>query len=560
LPFWHLISTQIQIKPREEFCINKKLEKEKMIFFEKNKNFKSFLKNNKDLILSGLVLFIAITATTFLKLNSSLNLFGDSAMNYAMLENVVKKGFLFNPIWPSLHQWSFVDSLYTKPINFFTEHSFNFDGYDREILTNHLRFHFYIIVFLLAPAAKAFNAPFIVNWVNAFSFFGILFLGYHFLRAYKVSFLIALSAIITLTFNPAWSQSLFQQPFYDRLYMVLSFALILLCIKDKFSIPMFLVFVILSSIVVEKALIYNAIFLFSYVALNYQNLDKVRIKYFSAASLVCFLFFYLVTKFYLNNPYYQSAIPHSLNDLVNRILEIIANDDQRNKTITLLISTLPLLLPSLFFAFRFFIIALIMLMPNIIGNIGGAEKIGFYTHYHSLYFSFLSAAFFIAIKNFYFLRVRFSKLIIFLYLLLTVFFYNFFSINEKNLYVFKHTHSSYIHDTFKFYKTYGTKKANEALIASFVPLGAHISVTESAMPYVYNYNNISFFPYNYENSDFLILQYSIVQGKNLPYFMTFLGEDHNVKSRLAIYNRLVDAGFKLEKPLATSSDFMIIGK
>jgi len=42
--------------------------------------------------------------------------------------------------------------------------------------------------------------------------------------------------------------------------------------------------------------------------------------------------------------------------------------------------------------------------------------------------------------------------------------------------------------------------------------------------------------------------------------MTLLGEDHNIKSRLAIYNRLVDAGFNPEKPLAISPDFMIIGK
>jgi hypothetical protein len=30
-----------------------------------------------------------------------------------------------------------------------------------------------------------------------------------------------------------------------------------------------------------------------------------------------------------------------------------------------------------------------MMVPNIIGNIGGAEKYGFLTHYHTLYFPFL---------------------------------------------------------------------------------------------------------------------------------------------------------------------------
>jgi hypothetical protein len=516
--------------------------------------------NKKEIYFGLVLLFAIVTFIVNLKLSSSLNLFGDTAMHYTILENAQKAGFLFNPIFPSLMKYSFIDSVYTQPLIFFNNNNFNYEASIYSEAVNHLRFHFYAIIFLLAPLVKIFSAKDIVNTLNISSFFGLLFLGYCLLRNYKMPIFLSLLSVLAFSFNLAWSQSLFHQPFYDRLFMSLSFIFILTCVKKNFSPIYFILALFISSMTVEKALIYNAIFLISYLAVNFKEIDKVRLKYFLCAAFFCVFSFLLISKLYLNNPYYQSAIPQSFSDLVSRIIEISTIEDQKNKTFTFLLEVSPLLILPLFFAFRFFLISSIILIPNIIGNIGGAEKIGFSTHYHSLYLGFICFAYLLAINNLYKSNIKFKKIFIFLYLMLTILFYLFFSINNKNLIEFKFNKLNYVNQLDSFYKSRGSAQKNQDLINNLIPKESRLSVSEAAMAYVYDFKNLSFFPYNYENSDFLIVQYSIVQGKNLPYFMTFLGEDHNVKSRLAIYNRLVDAGFKLEKPLATSPEFMIIGK
>jgi hypothetical protein len=516
--------------------------------------------NKKEIYFSLVLLFSIITFIVNLKLSSSLNLYGDTAMNYTILENAQKEGFLFNPIFPSLMKYSFIDSVYTQPLAFFNNNNFNFEDSIYSQAVNHLRFHFYAIIFLLAPLVKMFSAKIIVNTLNISSFFGLLFLGYCLLRNQRIPIFLSLLSVLAFSFNLAWSQSLFHQPFYDRLFMVMSFAFVLTCVKKNFSPIYFILALLISSMTVEKALIYNAIFLFSYVVANFQKIDQVRLKYFLGAAFFCFFIFLLVSRLYLNNPYYQSAIPHSLSDLFYRITEILTIEDQKNRTFTFLLEVSPLLILPLFFAFRFFLIAFIILIPNIIGNIGGAEKIGFSTHYHSLYLGFLCFAYLLAINNLYKSNIKFKRIFIFLYLMLTILFYLFFSINNKNLIEFKFSNLNYVNQIADFYKSRGSAQKNQDLINNLIPKESRLSVSETAMAYVYDFKNLSFFPYNYENSDFLIVQYSVVQGKNLPYFMTLLGEDHNIKSRLAIYNRLVDAGFNPEKPLAISPDFMIIGK
>ena len=79
------------------------------------------------------------------------------------------------------------------------------------------------------------------------------------------------------------------------------------------------------------------------------------------------------------------------------------------------------------------------------------------------------------------------------------------------------------------------------------------------MPYVYRYEKVSFFPYNYENADFLLVNYSKINGKNVPYFGTFLGEEHNFESNLIIYGRLKQF-FDFDNPLFLNDSMLIVAK
>jgi len=71
--------------------------------------------------------------------------------------------------------------------------------------------------------------------------------------------------------------------------------------------------------------------------------------------------------------------------------QFLENENFRNASIKFLLINLPLLLAG-FFSRWFLIVAIGSMIPNLVGNIGGAEKLGWSTHYHSLYFPFLVAA------------------------------------------------------------------------------------------------------------------------------------------------------------------------
>lgn len=519
----------------------------------------NFLKKNKEVCTVLIVTFILILLITFLTLFSPINKMGDTGLMYSALEFINKYNFPYISWGPTLGQYMYTDSIYTQPITFFTKHNFNYISEKAEA-HNAIKFHSYFIAYLMAPFAKIFSAPSVVSFMNAFSFVGVLSLSYLYLRKYQIPILISFITIFSVSLNHAWSHALFHQPYFDRLYLIFSLALILFTVKDKFNRFYFSLFFLLSSIIVEKLLIFNFIFFIAYLILYHKDISREKVFYFLGAAILSLLSFLFLTKFYLHNFYYERMMLNSFSDFIALVKNISSSEDLKNKIFCFIVEISPFLVLPLFFAFRFFLISLAILLPNILFTVGGAEKVGFYSHYHSVYFSFLVFGFIISLINLYNSELKFKKIFVFIYLILTIVFYLFFTINEYNQIMFRFNQNSYLYQWKELHKSRGASTKLESLIIQKIPISARLSSSEIFIPYLYKYENVSFFPYNYEDADFLLVNYREINSENIPYFMTLLGDKHNIETNKAIYKRLKLAHFDFENPLFLDNGGMIIKK
>ena len=518
----------------------------------------NYFVKNKEIIIVSLISLTLISIITALRISSPNNKMGDTALMYSTLEFINKYNFPYIPFGPTLGKYLNGDSVVTQSMDFFKNHNFNYTAYISDE-HNVIKFHTYLIAYLMAPFAKIFSSPLVVNWFNSLSFIGVLSFAYYYLRSNRVSILISTLSIFAISLNHAWSHALFHQPYFDRLYLVLSFLMIIFTIKHKLSVFYFLIFFSLSSCVAEKYLIFNFLFLITYSVLYWHDLTREKLFCFVVAAIFSLLTFFIATKYYLNNFYYEAMIPKSISNFIASISNILSSEALRNKTLCFFIEVSPLLFLQLFFARKFFIISLVMLLPNIFFTIGGAEKTGFYSHYHSGYLSYLFLGFVMALSNLYNSEFKSKKILIYLYTSLTIVFYLFFSVNSLNKFEFRFNTNSYLNDFSNFYKTRGQILEVENFIQYNIPENANLSVGEIFMPYVYRYEKVSFFPYNYENADFLLVNYSKINGKNVPYFGTFLGEEHNFESNLIIYGRLKQF-FDFDNPLFLNDSMLIVAK
>ena len=116
-------------------------------------------------------------------------------------------------------------------------------------------------------------------------------------------------------------------------------------------------------------------------AVGFEKEDKSYCFLLLMMGIVSFILFFMMTKIVLANIYYSSAIPGDISSLIN-YLKV-----ERNLigiSSFFLINSL-LLIPIFIKNKPIFFLMLLIMSPNIFGNIGGAEKTNFYTHKKSLY-------------------------------------------------------------------------------------------------------------------------------------------------------------------------------
>jgi hypothetical protein len=279
---------------------------------------------------------------------------------------------------------------------------------------------------------------------------------------------------------------------------------------------------IFSILINEKVAIYQSIFLITFSVLFYQR-DKNINKVLIGIGVISLIFIYIIMNLFMSNPYYSSAIPKNFNELLN----YLQNERNINGIISLLKINLILLIVPLIYARKYFILSFIFLIPNLFGNIGGAEKIGFLTHYHSLYYPFLVYGF---IKSLTLIPLENKKHYLILIIILissTTYYLNFKSHSDLNL-EFGRSKINFI----SYFSNLANQKNNfEKIrndIESVIPTTKYVTAIDSAFPYLYKYENIYFYPIGLKQSDYVLTRYYYDNDNEIQYigYVSYLSKDH----------------------------------
>ena len=232
-----------------------------------------------------------------------------------------------------------------------------------------------------------------------------------------------------------------------------------------------------------------------------------------------------------------------------------------------------------------------MVLPNIFYDIGGAEKTGFHTHYHSLYFPFLVFTFLSGVVGLvdYLKKNNIKQSLIFYpYFLITLIFYATININIDNKIYFKLNkvdHLPFYEENnlrepivTKYYKYYENRIKRGFLtdwypyigeyeritgeIINIIPEDSNILVNDLAMSYVIGFKNVNTYPYMYKESDYLVTSYiEDLKGRKVPHVMTYNGFEHDIEISTCIADRLErEKNFNFDEPILETPFFMIIGK
>jgi hypothetical protein len=248
--------------------------------------------------------------------------------------------------------------------------------------------HRYYITYVVAAFAKVFDTKAIYYTTHVFGFFILLYMLYRILRESDVPIIPALLFLTLVFVHPAFSQSISGQLYAERFFI--PFAMIFLYFLNKKGLSLLGLYFSASLIclVSERSPLMMGIFIFGYIILFWNNIEqkrKMHLVVIGTAILSFALYSMKVLK--ESNLWYSKStfMPSSVGELMDRFSNPSFMDN------LLVFGIFSFIFLGIFSAtkWKYFLMAFVMMIPNIVGNIGGAEKYGYLTHYHTLYFPFL---------------------------------------------------------------------------------------------------------------------------------------------------------------------------
>lgn len=259
---------------------------------------------------------------------------------------------------------------------------------------NFARWHPYLIAYPMAALTKlpGFDALTSVTLMLAISLIGGLSVIYWYLRRQRCEVWAAVLFVTVVFLFQPWAGNLIGQFYFDRLFFLPALVLIF-TVHERLTtgrgnwllIVMSTVACILIS---ERPAIMSGGFLIAYTVFYHgpaawRSRDA---RILIGLGLCAFLYVGLYVTFVLDSKYYSSF---GLRNFIHGLeIDFGALRPQSEKMIAIL---LPMLILSVF-NWRTGLVAVGAILPNFLITVGGAEKIGITTHYHTPYLPFLVAA------------------------------------------------------------------------------------------------------------------------------------------------------------------------
>lgn len=261
--------------------------------------------------------------------------------------------------------------------------------------------HAYLILHLITPVARLVGALEAISALTALAFSAIPVIIYLYLRRAGASIWITFFVVAIGVLHPAWQISSGGQFYVDRLFIPFAMVFVLAVHSwlerersghvDRWPLALALVAGLLGGLTSERNMVVLAVFAGVYaVTANTSFRNRVIMGCLATTGVV-----YVVAYLYFASGNPQTAqVQNSLFN-VSRLISAVTRPGVGDY----LWFNGPLMLVSAMIVPRLFFAILPIMALNCFVSVGGAEKNGWLTHYHSHYYGFLLAAFLVAIKE-----------------------------------------------------------------------------------------------------------------------------------------------------------------
>lgn len=270
--------------------------------------------------------------------------------------------------------------------------------------------HAYFILYLYAFLTIIFSSVYVLAFVNVITFILIPYIIYIYLKNNKIDLTCICICILIICVHPNWSIASYGQFYVDRLFILITllYSLILYDTLEKNTnkynhllVSIFL----LGSLTAERNALIIGIYTIAMYILYSKSYKNSFLVVIGSIGVIWGLFYIFIISGSSDN-----------TKLIQKSFDIhaIYNSSITNGILEYIIFNIILLIPIIRFP-KLLIITLLFLLINVFITVGGAEKNGWLTHYHSHYFGVLIASFLISVKCLYVLnKINIKKLLVLL--------------------------------------------------------------------------------------------------------------------------------------------------
>jgi len=472
----------------------------------------------------------------------------DSA-GYVDLIEGIKNGYGFNsPIFSSF--FSYIPYLSLEPQKFCNE---LFESVHKG--SSYLNWHPYLIAYPLAFISwlLKINSIEIASAANSINVIGSIGIIYWYLRFKKMSVLPSLFYCIFLLTSSIWIGMIYGQLYFDRLMLFPGILMVLAlagrCISGRQRIATILGTYFLCMLISERTALIASLVIIGYAFLSGKDENIKNRILFIFLSFIAIFYLYMYKSLYQNNLYYSSI---TFSSIIGNIKDAFSIETRMsNLTLKWFIILFPFISISIFNK-RFFVIVLGVLIPNLMVSVGGAEKTGFLTHYHAVYFPILIGFSTIAFSN----LGKFHNKIIPIAISLLLISYNIFINIDRDDEIYRFNSFLEARRVFNRYTDIiPNSKLNKSLsingnylngIASLIPKNSSVSSPEILMPSLVRNGNryVDYFPIGLGLNDYIVVQKD--QKSDTYVVTTYLDYDSSMKIQKCITDIVKDKYKKVE--------------
>lgn len=429
-----------------------------------------------------------------------------------------------------------------------------------------LDIHAYYILYPLAAFTWLFPPHVILAVINGFGFASVIFILYWVIRRQGVPILGAIAFCFLVMAHPAWSHAALGDFYADRFFMPLGLLYVFLLhdavtrlnnISRKYLL-LTLAVGLLAASTTERGAIMIALFTIASLVLYKKNIadrgEKIVLAIFAIA-LLGYVFLYFKLR-YVNHAGNGSLV--TILQGIPHFIEQYQDPTYAAKAREFIVINVLLFGIFALFDWRLALIAIAALLPNLLTTIGGAEKTGWATHYHSMYFPFVAFAAAIGYCKLWELLgdAKYRLMLVVLLLALIPAISNYSIGYGSELGAVKRLNHFYAQGAQSYEKQMAAQLKQ---IAAAIPAGAKVTTTERFVPTLYRDRTIYYYPVGIDVADYAVLT-KVIQPDGSFYYAGAIsyiaGESKKVD--MCLTDRLKRAGYDLAQPRLLIGDLVVL--